>query len=258
MTLRSRCYTLWLVVVITLSGCAPFKLTAMNEVGIALSMETSEPQLSFVSATPNITKTNEPIKSQEKTPTVIPTTDQASTSEAMMVLSQNINGIEITVHNIRRGDNRLKADICFPVLDSEDWMLNQIVLRYDGKEIRNSGGLLIDPYIPAANGQPGRRCDMVYFSVSDEEEISEFTISVISIYAPPQEGGMCERVDEIQKQLDKQDSGIKLICQEANGMAGYHIVAKPDAISEEDARKTIMNAINHTIQGPWEFTVRLK
>jgi hypothetical protein len=196
--------------------------------------------------------------SEQQTPTVAMDVDQAPTSGATMVLSQNVNGIEITVHNIRRGDNMLKADICFPVLDSEDWMLNQLALQCNGKEIRDWGGSLIDPIIPAMNGQPGKRCDMVYFSVSDQEQISDFTISVLSIYAPPREGGMCERIDSIQKQLDKQESGLKINCQEGNEMAGYQIVAKPDTMSEGEARIVIMDVINRTIQGPWEFFVRLK
>jgi hypothetical protein len=234
------------------------KPTANTEVGTALSKETSEPQSPTALATPFTTKTLEPKKSHENTPTVIHTIDQVPTSGAMMVLSQNVNGIEITAHNIRRGENMLKADICFPVVDSEDWMINQIALQYNGKEIRDWGGSLINPIIPAGNGKQGRRCDMVYFSVPDQEEISEFTINVISIYAPPREGGMCERIDTIQKQLDRQDSGIKIKCQEGNGMAGYQIVAKPDTVGEEEAQKIIMNAMNHTIQGPWKFTVRLK
>ncbi len=226
--------------------------TAESSIETSFPSVTSRPQVSTASKTP------EPTKPLEQTPTVIGAIDQMPTSGAMMVLSQKVNGIEITAHNIRRGDNQLKADICIPIVDSDDWMLNQISLQYNGKEIKDWGGSLIDPYIPASDGQPGRRCDMVYFAVSDQEEITEFTISVISISAPPREGGMCERIDTIQKQLDAQNSGIKLACQEGNGMAGYHFLTKPDAMSENEARIVVMNVMNRVTQGPWNFLVRLR
>jgi hypothetical protein len=180
------------------------------------------------------------------------------TINPIMNLSQTINGIEIHASNIRREINRLTTDICFQMPNNEDWMINQVALRYENVEIKDWEGSLIEPILPAADTQPGRRCDAVSFNLSDTINLSSFTITVFSIYAPPREGETCERINYVQKKLDEQSSGIKVKCQESNGLATYQVLAKPASMSDDDVRKIVSGNEFFTIEGPWVFTVNLK
>ena len=180
------------------------------------------------------------------------------TINPILKLSQTVNGIEIHASNIRRETNKLTTDICFQMPNNEDWMINQIALRYEGKEIKDWEGSLIEPILPATITQLGRRCDAVSFNLSDNTSLSEFTIIVFSIYAPPREGETCERINYVQKKLDEQLSGIKVKCQEINGLATYQVLAKPASMSEDEVRKVVSSNEFFTIEGPWEFTIHLK
>ncbi len=163
--------------------------------------------------------------------------------------------MEITLNNVRRDGKWLRADICFPVLDGEDWMLNHISFRNKEFETRDHHGLVIDPIIPAKDGKPGRRCDMVGFDLGETVDLSEFTITVYSIYAPPREGGTCTRAEIVTRALAEQ--GIKVACVEREGFEGYQILEKPDSMSETEANQRIMDVMWYVIKGPWEFNARL-
>ena len=164
------------------------------------------------------------------------------------------NRIEIHLKNVRRANGKLEADLCFSMPDNEDWMLRKLSLRYAGSEqIGDWGSLIIPPIVPAANGQPGRRCDSIYFYVPDSADLSEFTITVYSIDAYPREGMMCTRIESVQQKLDALK--IKMVCTSGDHSDSYQIVEKPASMSETEAQTLAMEIIDRTIKGPWEFTI---
>lgn len=189
------------------------------------------------------------------TPTPAPTATPTLPSEPFFENSKTVNGIEITVNNIRREKNELEADICFPVLDGEDWMLHKLSFLYGNTTTSDYEGLVIDPIIPAENGIPGRRCDTIYFSLPEYVDLSEFTITVHSIYAPPREGGTCARAEIVAQRLAEQ--GIKAACVQEENFEGYQVVEKPASMSEAEAGQLLMDAMWYVIKGPWEFNARL-
>lgn len=222
--------------------------------------ETSLPKKTQISAVEKEPVVPSPTAAERKvvispTAALQPTEIQSLSSGAYVEQVKTAHGIEIHLKNIRHVDNLLKTDICFPLPDNEDWMLNQLSLQYDGIEVSDWGGIVIEPIIPAENGKPGMRCDMVYFSLPQSVSLSEFTITVISIWAPAREGSACQRANIVQQKLAQQ--GIQAVCQEGNGIVGYQIVDKPASMSHEEAQKILLEEQFFTIKGPWEFNIRL-
>ena len=167
---------------------------------------------------------------------------------------KSANGIEIRLKNVRRANGKLEADLCFSMPDNDDWMLRRLSLHYGGNEqIGDWGSLVIPPIVPAANGQPGRRCDSIYFFVPDSAVLAEFTITVHSIDAYPREGQMCARIDSVQQKLDALK--IKVVCTSGDHQDGYQIVEKPASMSQTDAETLAGEVIDLTIKGPWEFII---
>lgn len=195
------------------------------------------------------------IPTPSPTLTPLPSVTPTLPSEPFFENSKTVNGIQITVNNIRRDKNKLEADICFPVIDGEDWMLHKLSFRYGEIVTSDYEGLVIDPIIPAENGIPGRRCDTIYFSLPDYVDLSEFTITVHSIYAPPREGGTCDRAEIVAQKMAEQ--GIKIACFQEDNFDGFQVVEKPASMSEAEAGQLVMDAMWYVIKGPWVFNARL-
>lgn len=236
--------------ILSLSGCIHSNGRLQTPEGLQLTSPVSS--IPTVSTASPVLSTSTP----QQTPTTQAPVLTQPPAAPFIEESKTVNGLEIHLSNIRRSENKLYVDICFPVLDKEDWSLRQLSLQYDGNDMRDWGGLVIDPIIPAADGKPGRRCDMVYFFLPDTVNLADFTISVISINAPPREGQTCQRSNAVQPKLDAR--GIKVVCQEGEGFAGYKILSKPVDMSQNEATQLVLEAVDFTITGPWEFHIHLK
>lgn len=189
------------------------------------------------------------------TPTPVPTVTPTLPSEPFFENAKTINGMKITLNNIRRDGKWLNADICFPVLDGEDWMLNHISFSNGEIDTRDHSSIVIEPIIPAKDGIPGRRCDTVMFDLGEAVDLSEFTITVHSIYAPPREGGTCDRAKIVAQKMAEQ--GIKIACVQEDNFDGFQVVEKPASMSEAEAGQLVMDAMWYVIKGPWMFNARL-
>jgi hypothetical protein len=203
------------------------------------------------------------------------------------LLTQTVNGLEVTATNFRKEEGRLKADLCFVLRDNSDWVIWKPSLTYtqNGKEIElsdNYGSMPIElrgfpvngqqrviTFLasgekeihsePAAAGQMGRRCDTLYFEVPAEADLSNFSLVIHSIAAQPREGETCDfYLNKVQKALDDRKTGIKIQCTEESTGSGATVVSKPTSMSQEEAEKIVSSDEFFTVKGPWTFAGSLK
>jgi hypothetical protein len=245
-------FAILIIGILFTQSCTPNSSAITKETKSTLSTQkTVEPTIEttttdLATATPTITQLPLPTETPELS--IIPFIEQA----------KPVHGLELNLANIRRGEGMLKADICFPMIDGQDWMLERLTFKYDGNEINDWGGILIEPIIPAVNGQPGRRCDTVYFFLADNISLSKFAITVRSIFAPPREGQACDRMNEIKHYLNEKAPGFMVKCQENDGVSSIEIADKPISMSEDEAQRLLYAAYNNRIDGPWDFVINIK
>lgn len=231
-------------------------------------------------------------QSQAQAPASDPAITASATSPtpnpavAAGLLTQTVNGIEFTATNFRKEEDQLKADICFVLQDSSDWIVWKASLKYmqDGQEAELSdfGGMPIElrefpvngqqkvvtfqeagkktvHWEPATAGQMGLRCDTLSFEVPAQADLSNFEITIHSIGAYPDEGKTCDYyMNRVQNALDVRKTGIKLQCTEEAGVQDAKVISKPVSMSQEEAEQIAFSDEFFTLKGPWIFTGSLK
>ena len=169
------------------------------------------------------------------------------------VTKQQVNGIEIEVVGKQVVENFLLANICFQLPDDKDWLLGNrpedIVLTVGDKTISHSGWSAIDLKTDAKG--VNIRCDQVKFSLSGQEDLSSFVITVNHLITSIPEIPDC---DKAQAKLDKKETGIKIKCSKTESSFSYEITKKPESLSDYEVQRSIGIAFSETVDGPWVFT----
>ncbi len=222
------------------------------------------------------------------TPTPYPTSLPGFTSQVMEkyarseVITQTVNGVEMSAANFRLENNALKVEVCFQTPNNNDWFSNASIqigneeipademtifeiaetLGNGQKQIITNQGdpPQLDWRTVPSNGQPDYRCDTLGFRLSSMPLPSDVTLIIKSIVSTPREGDGCaEHREVVQSLLDAKAARIRIDCAQNDFEFGartrYVIVEKPSSISQDEAMQLISNILRElfTINGPWVF-----
>jgi len=186
----------------------------------------------------------------------IPTSPLTEVQEAGTVVlsneSQTVNGIEIQISNVRVSKQFVAAEVCLQLPNAADWGMEDIRLT--------SGEITITDYKyccgeqrSSPDGNKVFRCDDLLIPIEPKMDLSEFTITIGRLATSVPEQPDC---DKVQEKLDQAQSGITIKCIHEDYYFGYEILTKPEAMSEQDARKVAELAFSENVFGPWVFTVK--
>jgi hypothetical protein len=180
------------------------------------------------------------------------------TAQAQSVSAeQAANGVDVHVARAWQDGKQLNAEVCFTLPDDSDWGIWKASLQFAGNVLTEFGTTLTNLQ-PAANGQPGQRCDTVNFYVPPDADLSSTTISIDAIAAVPREGEYCSvYLPKIQQALQSRGIGITLECADQNGVQNMLIASFPPEMTKEQAEEIVYSDEFYTIQGPWVFTFNL-
>lgn len=210
------------------------------------------------------------------------------------------NGINFFAGNYRLDANgKLAIDFCFDQIDTGDWMIwASSVTDKQGLSATPSGGELLEIRFPPVliDGKPkqqimdfrgetaselkdyyidadpsqriGQRCVTMTYNLPQKFDLSNFTVTIDSIVAYPDENAQCSEASllKIQKKLDNGQTGIKVKMKtgtsDGGGVCGFEITQKPEDMSFEEAMSIIgsneMIIDLYGIRGPWIFEGNVK
>ena len=171
---------------------------------------------------------------------------------------QSSNGINVSVARAWREGKDVNAEVCFTLIDASDWSIWGATLQYGDVAVFDFASTMLSLQEPV-EGQSGLRCDTLsFFNIPPDADLSAVTITVDAIAAPPRPEDYCTiYMPKIQQTLNDRGAGIALDCVDANGVQVMQIVAKPDAMSQEEAEQIVFSDEFYTIRGPWSFTFNL-
>lgn len=170
---------------------------------------------------------------------------------------QSVAGINVNLSRAWMDGKNLNADVCFTLPDASDWSIWAASLSYSGIVLQEYGTTLVSVQ-EAANGQPGLRCDTLTFVVAPDADLTNATIIIDAIAAPPQPSDYCDiYLPKIQQALLERGTGISVDCVDVNGTLTMQILSKPAEMSQEQAEQFVYSDEFYTVRGPWSFPFNL-
>lgn len=172
---------------------------------------------------------------------------------------QSMSGIEVRMERAWQDGKNINADVCFTMPDASDWSIWTASLNY-GETVLEQFGTTLISLQEAANGQPGQRCDTLTFVVAPDADLSNATIQVSAIGAPPRQDDYCSMyMPKIQQVLTERGTGILLECTDVsgNGALTMQITSKPPEMTQEQAEEIVFSDEFYTVKGPWSFPFSL-
>ena len=181
------------------------------------------------------------------------------TMEAAPAVSvQSSSGIEVRVERAWRDGKEVHAQVCFTLPDTSDWSIWGANLQYPGGSVIDFGSTLISVQ-ESVEGQSGSRCDdLSFFNIPPDADLTNVTITVDAIAAPPRAEDYCGiYMSKIQQTLIERGLAIQLGCVDSDGVQVMQIFSKPDTMSQEEAEQIVYSDEFYTIKGPWSFVFNL-
>jgi hypothetical protein len=172
---------------------------------------------------------------------------------------QSTSGIEVRMERAWQDGKNINADVCFTMPDASDWSIWTASLNY-GETVLEQFGTTLISLQESANGQPGQRCDTLTFIVAPDADLSNATILVNAIGAPPRQDDYCSMyMPKIQQAMVERGTGIALDCVDVSGSGGLsmQITSKPPEMTQEQAEEIVFSDEFYTVKGPWSFPFSL-
>lgn len=170
---------------------------------------------------------------------------------------QAVSGIDVQMARAWQDGKQLNAEVCFSLPDDSDWSIWKASLQFAGNVLSEFGTTLASIQ-PPENGQAGRRCDTLNFSIPPDADLSNATVSIDAIAAVPREGEYCDiYLPKIQQALAARGIGISLECVDQNGVPAMQITGFPPEMTKEQAEEIVYSDEFYSIKGPWVFTFTL-
>src|SRR6266487_701490 len=143
------------------------------------------------------------------------------------VNSQLSSGIEVTADRAWRDGKQVNANVCFTLLDGSDWSIWSASLQYAGATVSDFGSTMVSLQEPV-EGQSGKRCDTLSFlNVPPDADLSNVTVTVDAIAAPPRTEDYCTiYMPKIQQALAERGVAITLDCTDINGVQTMQIASR--------------------------------
>lgn len=209
--------------------------------------------LLLVACSPFVAQQAEPMQ-----PTAYIDPSYPTIQAAPAVVSQLTSGIEVRADRAWRDGKQVNVDVCFTLLDGSDWSIWGANLQYADQSILDFGSTMLSLQEPI-EGQSGVRCDTVSFmNVPPDADLSNVTITIDAIAAPPRAEDYCTiYMPKIQQSLTERGIAVTLECADVNGVQAMQIVGKPDTMSQEEAEQLVYSDEFYTVKGPWSFTFNL-
>lgn len=181
------------------------------------------------------------------------------TAEAQVLSTNQLaSGVDVRVDRAWQDGKQLNADVCFSLPDDSDWSVWKASLQFAGNVVTDFGTTL-QSLQPPADGQPGSRCDTINFYVPPDADLTNTTITIEAIAAPPREGEYCDLyLPKIQTALQSRGIAIAIECAaDANGVLNMQITGFPPEMTLEQAEALVYSDEFYSIAGPWVFTFNL-
>lgn len=181
------------------------------------------------------------------------------TLESAPVASIQISsGVEVRAERAWRDGKEVHANICFTLLNESDWSVWSASLHYADVVIFDFASTMLSLQEPV-EGQSGLRCDTLsFFNIPPDADLSNVTIMVDAIAAPPRAEEYCMiYMPKIQQSLNERGIAIQLGCVDSNGVQTMQILSRPDTLSQEEAEQIVYSDEYYTVRGPWAFTFNL-
>lgn len=181
------------------------------------------------------------------------------TAEAQVVSpNQLMSGVDVRIDRAWQDGKQLNADVCYSLPDDSDWSIWKASLQFSDILVTDFGTTL-QSLQPPADGQAGQRCDTINFYVPPDADLSNTTITIEAIAAPPREGEYCDLyLPKIQAALQSRGQAISIACTpDANGVQNMQIIAFPPEMMQEQAEAIVFSDEFYSIPGPWVFTFNL-
>jgi len=176
---------------------------------------------------------------------------------AVAAPNQTSGGIEIRMDRAWRDGKNVNANVCFTLPDASDWSIWSANLNYAGVVLQEYGTTLASLQ-PAANGQPGLRCDTLTFVVPPDADLSAANITIDSIAATPRAEEYCTvYMPKIQQALLERNISIVLECVDVGGTLTMQITSRPADMTQEQAEQIVYSDEFYSIKGPWSFAINL-
>lgn len=171
---------------------------------------------------------------------------------------QSSSGINVSATRAWRDGKEVNAEVCFTLIDGSDWSVWGASLQYADQVIFDFASTMLSLQEPV-EGQSGFRCDTLsFFNVPPDADLSNVTITVDAIAAPPRPEDYCTiYMPKIQQTLDQRGTGIILGCVDSGGVQVMQILSRPEAMSQEEAEQIVYSDEFYTVRGPWSFTFNL-
>lgn len=159
-------------------------------------------------------------------------------------------GVTVSLNAIQVGETETRAELCFE-FDfpyGNEWVPQEVYLLAGGKTYDWQGGPL---------GTYPFTCVEAFFSVG-KGELSQYEVYQISVGKIGNPGlltnqqGKCEA---LKAELQAQYPGLNFTCLPVTAGRYYSNLEVPSGVSREHIETLIVNAMQDTISGPWEFTL---
>lgn len=179
------------------------------------------------------------------------------TVQVQVASNQIASGIDVRMERAWVEGKNVNADVCFTLPDAADWSIWSASLNYSGIVLQEYGTTLVRLQ-DASNGAPGLRCDTLTFVVPPDADLSNASIYINSIAAPPQGDDYCSvYMPKIQQAMLERGIGITLDCVDVNGALVMQITSIPPDLTQQQAEEIVYSDEFYTISGPWSFAFNL-
>jgi hypothetical protein len=176
------------------------------------------------------------------------------TAQVQVASNQIASGIDVRMERVWMDGKNVNADVCFTLPDAADWSIWSASLNYSGIVLQEYGTTLLS----LQEGNPGLRCDTLTFVVPPDADLTNASIVINSIAAPPQGDDYCSiYMPKIQQSLAERGIGIVLDCVDLNGALTMQILSIPPEMTQQQAEEIVYSDEFYTITGPWSFAFNL-
>ncbi|MFN3491811.1 MAG: hypothetical protein ACK40V_06280 [Anaerolineales bacterium] len=173
------------------------------------------------------------------------------TAQVQVASNQTASGLDVRMEQVWMDGKNLNADVCYTLPDAADWSIWSASLTYGGIVLQEYGTTLLSL-------QEGLRCDTLTFVVPPDADLTNASIFINSIAAPPQGDDYCSiYMPKIQQSLAERGIGIVLDCVDVNGMLTMQILSIPPEMTQQQAEAIVYSDEFYTISGPWIFAFNL-
>ena len=171
---------------------------------------------------------------------------------------QTSSGINVSANRAWRDGKEVHVELCFTLIDGSDWSIWSASLQYADSVNFDFASTMLSLQEPV-EGQSGLRCDtLTFFNVPPDADLSNVTITVDAIAAPPRAEDYCViYMPKIQQTLDERGIAIVLGCVDSGGVQVMQILSRPDTMSQEEAEQIVYSDEFYTVRGLWSFTFNL-